>query len=284
MIDRSDRPLGFLDPELTACFVRSFEASGSHFLGRQEVASLMWNGVDAVVTTLESGVVLRSEKLLCALGRQPMLDEINLPVTGVGLNERGFIAVDTHCRTNVPHIYAVGDVIGPPSLAACSMEQGRRAIRHALRLETGNPSALMPVGIYTIPEMASIGLTEAEARQRYGSAVVGRATFAELARGQIAGITEGLLKLVADPHGRRLLGVQIVGEGATELVHVGEMSLLTGGEVDMFVDHVFNFPTLAEGYRVAALDIVKQRGGLPATGNGAVPDGAVNGRLALATG
>lgn len=283
MIDRGERPLGFLEPELTACFVRSFEANNCRFLGRQEVASVMWDGVDAVVTTLKSGTVIRSEKLLCALGRQPMLDDLNLPATGVGLNERGFIAVDAHCRTNVPHIYAVGDVIGPPSLAACSMEQGRRAIRHALSLETGDQSALMPVGIYTIPEMASIGLTEAEARQRYGSAIVGRAAFAELARGQIAGITEGLLKLVADPPGRRLLGVQIVGEGATELVHVGEMSLLTGGEVDMFVDHVFNFPTLAEAYRVAALDIVKQRTGLPATPNGSVPDCSGTDQLALAT-
>jgi NAD(P) transhydrogenase len=259
MIDRGERPLGFLDPELTAYFVKSFEAQGSRFLGQQTVASVTWDGVDAVVTTLQSGAVVRSEKLLCALGRQPTLAGLNLGITGVTLNERGFIAVDAHCRTAVPHIYAIGDVIGPPSLAASSMDQGRRAVRHALGLEVGMASEMIPVGIYTIPEMASVGLAEPEACQRYGSAVVGRAPFVELARGQIAGATDGLLKLVADPQGQRLLGVQIVGEGATELIHVGEMGLLTDCHVDLFVDHIFNFPTLAEAYRVAALDIVRQR-------------------------
>jgi NAD(P) transhydrogenase len=259
MIDNAGRPLSFLDPELAARFVDSFEANGSRFLGRQDVASVAWDGLNSVVTTLKSGTVVRSEKLLCALGRQPNLQGLNLAVTGVTLNDRGFIAVDAHCRTTVPHIYAVGDVIGPPALAAASMDQGRRAIRHALGLQVGSPPELIPVGIYTIPEMASVGLSECEAVERYGSAMIGRAAFAELARGQIAGSTDGMLKLVADPHGRRLLGVQIVGEGATELIHVGEMALLTGGDVDLFIGHIFNFPTLAEGYRVAALDIAKQR-------------------------
>lgn len=270
IIDRGARPLGFLDPELTGHFVQSFETHGSRFLGQQDVASVAWNGLDAVVTTLQSGLEVRGEKLLCALGRQPMLDGLNLAVTGVTLNTRGFIDVDAHCQTKVPHIYAVGDVIGPPSLAACSMEQGRRAIRHALELELGNPPEMIPVGIYTIPEIASVGLTEAEAIQRCGSVLVGRAPFAELARGQIAGLTNGLLKLIADSQGRQLLGVHIVGEGATELIHVGEMGLLTGCEVDLFVEHIFNFPTLAEAYRVAALDIAKQRG----RQNGPAPDTA----------
>jgi NAD(P) transhydrogenase len=166
-----------------------------------------------------------------------------------------------HCRTVVPHIYAVGDIIGPPALASCAMEQGRRAIRHALGLEVGHPPELIPMGLFTIPEMASVGLNEVEARQRYSGVLVGRARFDELARGQIAGITDGLLKLVADPQGRRLLGVQIIGEGATELIHVGQMGLLAHCDVDTFVDHIFNFPTLAEGYRVAALHIAKQRPG-----------------------
>jgi NAD(P) transhydrogenase len=141
------------------------------------------------------------------------------------------------------------------------MEQGRRAIHHALGLEVGHPPELIPMGLYTIPEMASVGLNEGEARQRYGGVLVGRARFDELARGQIAGMTDGLLKLVADPQGQRLLGVQIIGEGATELIHVGQMGLLAHCDVDTFVDHIFNFPTLAEGYRVAALHIAKQRPG-----------------------
>jgi NAD(P) transhydrogenase len=259
MIDRSERPVSFLDPELTDCFVQALEANGGRFLARQEVAQVAWDGASTVVTRLRSGDVIHSEKLFCALGRLPNLDGLNIAAAGVTLTERGFIAVDDNCQTSMPHIYAVGDVIGPPSLASCSMEQGRRAMRHALELDIGNPPEMIPVGIYTIPEMASVGLDEHEARQRYGEVVVGRAPFTELARGQIASSTDGLLKLVADAQGQRLLGVQIIGEGATELIHVGEISLLAGCNADAFVDHIFNFPTLAEAYRVAALDIAKRR-------------------------
>jgi NAD(P) transhydrogenase len=259
MIDRSVRPVSFLDPELADCFVRGFEANGGRFLAQQEIVDVTWDGAATVVTRLKSGEVIRSEKLLCALGRLPNFDGLNITAAEVALTERGFIAVDDNCQTTMPHIYAVGDVIGPPSLASCSMEQGRRAVRHALGLAVGNPPEMIPVGIYTIPEIASVGLNEHEARQRYGEVVVGRAPFAELARGQIAGITDGLLKLVADAQGQHLLGIQIIGEGATELIHVGEIGLLTGCNIDAFVDHIFNFPTLAEAYRVAALDIAKRR-------------------------
>ncbi|GIX48632.1 MAG: NAD(P)(+) transhydrogenase [Candidatus Tectimicrobiota bacterium] len=259
MVDRAPRPLGFLDAELSERFVQSFTASGGRFLGGQRVTRVAWDGLAAVVTTLESGETLRSEKALCALGRVANVEGLNLAAAGLRLTERGFIAVDAYCRTAVPHIYAVGDVIGPPALASCAMEQGRRAVRHALGLELGEPPELIPVGIYTIPELASVGFSEQQARQRYGQVLVGRARFDELARGQIAGITDGLLKLVADAQGRRLLGVQIIGEGATELIHLGQMALLAGCEVDTFIDHIFNFPTLAEAYRVAALDIAKQR-------------------------
>jgi NAD(P) transhydrogenase len=259
MIDRSVRPVSFLDPELADCFVRGFAANGGRFLAQREIIDVTWDGAATVVTTLKGGEVIRSEKLLCALGRLPNLDGLNIAAAEVALTGRGFIAVDDNCQTTMPHIYAVGDVIGPPSLASCSMEQGRRAIRHALGLAVGNPPEMIPVGIFTIPEIASVGLNEHEARQRYGEVVVGRAPFAELARGQIAGITDGLLKLVADAQGQHLLGIQIIGEGATELIHVGEIGLLTGCNIDAFVDHIFNFPTLAEAYRVAALDIAKRR-------------------------
>jgi len=221
--------------------------------------NVAWDGLATVVTTLENGVMLRSEKLLCTLGRVANVDGLNIQAAGLKCTPSGLLEVDAYCRTAVSHIYAVGDVIGPPALASCSMEQGRRAIRHALGLEVGHSPELIPMGIYTIPEMASVGLNEHEARQRYGGALVGRAPFDELARGQIAGITDGLLKLVADPQGQRLLGVQIIGEGATELIHVGQMGLLTHCDVDTFVEHIFNFPTLAEGYRVAALHIAQQR-------------------------
>ena len=139
------------------------------------------------------------------------------------------------------------------------MEQGRRAACHALGLDAGDAPEHIPMGIYTIPEMSSVGLNEPEAVEKFGGAIIGRARFHEIARGQISGMTNGLMKLVADPKGEKLLGVHIVGEGATELIHIGQMGLLHNIDIDRFVENIFNFPTLAEAYRVAALDIAKQR-------------------------
>ena len=139
------------------------------------------------------------------------------------------------------------------------MEQGRRAVCHALELNPGDAPEHIPMGIFTIPEMSSVGLSEQEAMDKHDGALVGRAYFHEIARGQISGMTNGLLKMVADAKGEKLLGVQIVGEGATELIHIGQMGLLHHIEIDRFVDNIFNFPTLAEAYRIAALDIAKQR-------------------------
>jgi NAD(P) transhydrogenase len=139
------------------------------------------------------------------------------------------------------------------------MEQGRRAVCHALGVSANEALPLIPAGVYTIPEIASIGISEAEAIKAHGSALVGRARFEEIARGQIAAIEDGLLKLVVHPDGKRILGIQIVGEGASELIHVGQMAMLSGVGLDVFVDQIFNFPTLAETYRVAALDVLKQR-------------------------
>jgi len=261
MIDRADRPLKFMDGELVGKFVQAFQRAGGTYIGEQSIGGVRFDGVSQVVTTLSDGRVVTSDKLLVALGRAANVDELNMAAAGLGANARGLLAVDEHCRTAKPHIYAVGDVVGPPALAATAMEQGRRAARHALGLDEGAGADTIPIGIYTIPEMASVGLGEEEATKRGGAALVGRARFDEVARGQISGITDGLLKLVADASGRRLLGVHIVGEGATELVHVGQMALLGQMSVDTFVDNIFNFPTLAEAYRVAALDLVEKRRG-----------------------
>jgi NAD(P) transhydrogenase len=184
---------------------------------------------------------------------------LNLPAAGLSLNGRGLLEVNQHCQTPVPHIYAVGDVIGPPSLASSSAEQGRRAVCHALGLGSSMPPELTPIGVYTIPEMAAVGLTEAQVIAQHGRALVGRARFDEVARGRISAVEDGILKLVADPKGERLLGVHVIGEGASELVHVGQMAMMGGLGIDMFIETIFNFPTLAEAYRVAAFDIVKQR-------------------------
>jgi NAD(P) transhydrogenase len=258
LIDRATGPLQFMDPELVQQFVESFEQQGGHYLGGQTVQSVKWDGATHVVTVLGDGRTVKSEKLLVALGRQANVEDLNLSAAGLVATSKGTLSVNQYCQTDVPHIYAVGDMVGPPALASKAMEQGRRAVRHALDLPVGDAASTIPLGIYTIPEMASIGLDEQAARERYREPLIGRAKFEEVARAQISGTAQGLLKMVADPSGERLLGVQIVGESATELVHVGQSALQQGATIESFIDNVFNFPTYAEAYRVAALDILGQ--------------------------
>jgi NAD(P) transhydrogenase len=276
MVDRGARPLAFLDREILERFVASFDARpGCCFVGNAKVQSVAWNGVDAVVTRLDNGWELRSEKLLCAQGRIANLEGLCIEAAGLATSERGHLPVDADCRTRVPHIFAVGDVIGPPSLASASMEQGRRAMCAALELSCSGPANLIPTGIYTIPEIASVGLSEAEALARHGRCRIGRARFAELARGQIAGSADGLLKLVVEADSLRILGAQILGEGATELIHLAQLALDTGLAASHFIEKIFNFPTLAEAYRVAALDLLEQvTSGTPALQAPAAPQPA----------
>ena len=259
IIDRADRPLQFFDAELVRTFVQSFEQEGGRYCGAQAIKNVRWDGISQVVTTLQDGQVITGDKMLVALGRQANLEDLNIKATGLIVTEKGTLAVNEHCQTAVPHIYGVGDLIGPPGLASSGMEQGRRAVCHALGLPEGRSADGIPIGIYTIPEMSSIGLDEAAGRKRYREIMIGRARFNEIARGQISGIQNGLLKMIADPKGEYLLGVQIIGEGATELIHVAQIALQQAASVDSFVENIFNFPTLAETYRVAALDIVGQR-------------------------
>ena len=259
MVDHSDRPLRFLDREITRQFVRVFHETGGRYIGSAEIAQVRHDGMTHTETVLASGEVLRSEKTLVALGRSANVAQLGINKAGLAVTDRGLIPVDEHCQTEASGVYAVGDVIGPPALASTSMEQGRRAVCHALALEPGHPPEMSPIGIYTIPEMASVGLSEEEAQRRGLTVIVGRARFDEVARGQIAGATGGRLKLVAGDDGRRLLGAHIVGEGATELIHLGQMALLAGLDVDEFVENIFNFPTLAEAYRVAAFDVLEKR-------------------------
>ncbi len=259
MVDKGPRPVGFVEPELTDRFVAGFERLGGKFIGGRTTKLVAWNGLDAVRVVLDDGTELLADKVLCALGRVANVEGLGLENAGVSPNERGLVLVDARCRTAVPGIYAVGDVIGPPSLAASSMEQGRRAMCDALGVDPGRASELIPTGVYSIPEMGSVGLTEARARELHGGAMIGRASFAEVARGHIAASEDGLLKLVADPKGERVLGAHVVGEGAAELVGIGQVAIQSGWRVDQLVESIFNFPTLAEAYRVAALDIAEQR-------------------------
>ena len=259
MVDKASRPLAFLDREILDRFVATFECNpGCVFVGGLGTKHVRRDGVGNVVTTLDNGWKIESEKVLCALGRVADVEGLDLAAAGLQTSERGYLPVDADGRTRVPHIFAAGDVTGPPSLASTSMEQGRRAMRAALGLPPGHGSDAIPSGIYTIPEIASVGLGEAECRRRHGDCLVGRASFDELARGQIAGCTNGLLRLCVEPQDLRVVGCQILGEGATELIHLAQMAITSGATAATFVETIFNFPTLAEGYRTAALDVLAQ--------------------------
>ncbi len=260
MIDRYPLPLGFMDSDLTSKFVKSFQEAGGTWLGEKNVETVEWDGLSEVVTRCDDGTVIKSAKLLCAAGRVANVKDLDIGQAGLSLNEYGNISVNDMLQTEVAHIYAAGDVIGPPSLASASMEQGRRASCNALGIEVGPMSKMIPSGIYGIPELSAVGMTEQQAKKEFGDGiVVGRANFEEISRGQINGIRDGLLKIICDPQGDKVLGVQIVGEGATELIHIGQMAMLSSASVDIFVESIFNFPTLAEAYRVAALAVIGQR-------------------------
>lgn len=259
MVDKYPQPLGFLDQDLTEHFIKAFEEMGGTWKGDTQVQHSFWNGIDSVVTVCEDGSEVRGDKLLCAAGRIANVKDLDIEKAGLALNERGLISVDENLRTAVPNIYAAGDVIGPPSLASASMEQGRRATCNAMGVELGTMRSLIPSGIYSIPELSAVGLSEKAAREKYGDVMVGVSLFDEIARGQISGHHNGMLKIVCDGDGMKVLGVMIVGEGATELIHIGQMALIAEADVDIFVESIFNFPTLAEAYRVAALAIIGQR-------------------------
>jgi len=207
-----------------------------------------------VVANLESKKKVSGDTLLYAVGRHGNVDELNLSAAGIEADARGRIPVDAQYRTKQPHIFAVGDVIGFPSLASVSMEQGRLAAAFACGVPAQSNPALYPYGIYTIPEISFIGKTEEQLTDEDVPYEVGVSYYREIARGQIRGDTTGRLKLIFHRETRQILGVHIIGEGATELVHIGQAVLALKGTVEYFVDNVFNYPTLAECYKAAAFN------------------------------
>jgi NAD(P) transhydrogenase len=259
MIDKYATPLGFLDADLVSGFTREFEQNGGEFRGDSTVQSVEWDGVSKVITVLDDGTVIESDKALVAQGRVANTDTLGLDAAGVVLSDRGLIEVNGQYQTCVDWIYAVGDAIGPPALASSSMKQGRSAAFHALGKPQPEQELITPMGIYTIPEIGCVGLSEAQAIAEHGEVLVGRVNFNELARAQIIAASNGMLKIVADIHGKQILGVQIVGDGATELVHLGQMAMIASLTVDDLAASIFNFPTLAEAYRAAALDVIIKR-------------------------
>jgi NAD(P) transhydrogenase len=196
-----------------------------------------------------------SDMVLFAAGRVGATDTLNLEACGLEADSRGRLSVDPATyRTAQPHIFAAGDVIGFPSLASTSMEQGRIAACHAFGEPAQAPPEFFPYGIYSVPEISMIGMTEEQVREKKIPYEIGIARFRETSRGHIMGLSSGFMKMIFSIETKRLLGVHIVGEGATELIHIGQAVLNLGGTLDYFVENTFNYPTLAEAYKIAALD------------------------------
>ena len=258
LVEGRDRLLGGIEEEFSAAIQLSLERMGADILVGDAVVSLSripGRTVDALDLRLSSGRRLRADKVLFSSGRGGNTRGLNLESIGVATTERGHIRVDEHFRTSVPHVYAAGDVVGFPGLASTSMEQGRVAACHAFDIEFKKAiSPIQPYGIYSIPEISSVGPSEQELKSRGTPYEVGRARFENNARGQITGDFDGMVKILFEPDTRRLLGAHILGEHATELVHIPMFVMAAGGKIDAFIDSVFNFPTLAEAFKYAAYD------------------------------
>ncbi len=209
---------------------------------------------------IKGAEVLTSDIVFAAFGRVANLDGIGLDRLNLAVNARGHVQVDARFETNIPGIYAAGDAIGPPALACAAADQGRRAALAAFGLPPPAATSLVPTGVYTIPEIACVGLSQTEAAAKGIDVLVGRADFGEVARAHIAGEPTGFLAIICERASLRVRGVQVIGEGATELVHLGQAAIAASASVEFFVEQIFNFPTMTEAYRIAAFDILKQRG------------------------
>jgi NAD(P) transhydrogenase len=257
VVEARERMLDFCDVEVVEALKYHLRDLAVTFRFRETVLSVQRHRQGAIAV-LESGKKIPAEVVMYSAGRQGMTETLGLENAGLSADKRGRIAVDEFFRTEKPHIYAVGDVIGFPALAATSMEQGRLAAHHACGEPVQVLSSVSPIGIYSIPEISFVGQTEDELTEKRIPFEVGISRYRELARGQIIGDSYGVLKLLVSPEDRTLLGVHVFGTGATELVHIGQAVMGCGGTVDYLVDAVFNYPTLAESYKVAALDAMNK--------------------------
>ncbi|HXA62871.1 MAG TPA: Si-specific NAD(P)(+) transhydrogenase [Streptosporangiaceae bacterium] len=257
VVERRERMLEFCDLEIVEALKYHLRDLAVTFRFGETVAAVEKRPLGALAV-LESGKRIPADTVMYSAGRDGMTDELGLEAAGLAADGRGRIGVDEYYRTPVPHIYAVGDVIGFPSLAATSMEQGRLAAHHACGESVRKLDDLQPIGIYTIPEISFVGRSEDDLTRAKVPFEVGISRYRELARGQIIGDSYGMLKLLVSSEDRSLLGVHVFGTGATELVHIGQTVMGCGGTVDYLVDAVFNYPTLAESYKVAALDAMNK--------------------------
>ncbi len=260
LIDGRDALLPFLDADLSKALTAAMEEEGVVFHWKENVVKCMAPKVGEIELTLSSGNVLAVDHLLVCAGRTSPTAELNPAAAGIGLTSRGLVPVDEHFRTTTPHIYAVGDVIGFPALASTSYEQGRVAACHAFGSDLKKRIAsVLPTGIYTIPEVSTAGLSESQAREKGFDVIIGRADYSHNPRGQIIGDKRGFLKLVFKREDMKLLGVHVIGEQATEIVHIGLMGLMTGATADLFMDTCFNYPTLGDLYKLATSDALLKR-------------------------
>lgn len=254
LIDRGERLLSYVDAELSQLLARIFGDEGMQVLLGADLKAVERDD-QGLRVRLGDGSEVRPDKVLVSSGRVGNTDGLGLEAAGVVMDERGRIVVDEHFRTSVPGVYAAGDVIGPPALASTAMEQGRAAAGHAFGVGFQDTIDVSPpTGVYSIPEIAAVGMTEQEAASRGIGYLVGRGRFDGNARANIAGVTDGLVKLIFDSSDRTLLGVHILGEAATEVIHVGQSALNHHDPIDYFMEKTFNVPTLCEAYKYAAYD------------------------------
>jgi NAD(P) transhydrogenase len=257
VVEKRESMLDFCDAEIVEALRFHLRESAVTFRFGEEVTGVEI-GSTTTLTTLASGKRVAADTVMYSAGRQGLTAGLDLDSAGLETDRRGRLVVDQQFRTSVGHIFAVGDVIGFPALAATSMDQGRLAAYHAFGEPANDMTALQPIGIYTIPEVSYVGATEAELTKDAVPYEFGVSRYRELARGQIAGDSHGMLKLLVSTDDRKLLGVHIFGSNATELVHIGQAVMGCGGTVDYLVDAVFNYPTFSEAYKTAALDVTNK--------------------------
>jgi len=254
LIDKRPRLLEFVDGEIIEALQQQMKDIGVTLYHDEEVLAIKKEAGGLIHVTLQRAQPIRASTLMYSIGRVGATKGLNLEAIGLKPDARGRLTVNEHFQTSVPHIYAAGDVIGFPALASTSMQQGRHASCHAFNHPDRTDTELLPYGIYAIPEISMVGRTEEELEKADVSYGVGVARYKEIARGQLIGDVSGLLKLLFHRQTHELLGVHAIGEGATELIHIGQAVMAYRGKIDYFVDTVFNYPTLAECYKVAALD------------------------------
>nr|MBA2728962.1 FAD-dependent oxidoreductase [Parachlamydiaceae bacterium] len=253
IIDKREHLLPMLDTEIGIHLQTALTDIGLRFLGNKEPEKITRENNQAHVT-FKDGTTLSADVLLYALGRTANVKQLHIENTGVTLNEKGYIPVNALFQTAVPHIYAAGDVIGGPCLGSTSMEQGRLASRHACGAQTHHFPDFYPIGIYTIPEISSCGYTEDELKYLGYHYEVGRAYYYEIARSHIVGSNVGMFKMLFHAETLEILGIHIIGRSATEVIHIGQVAMGFNAKINYFIDQIFNYPTYAEGYRVAALN------------------------------